>query len=56
MRLSKAEADPTYEHQRSRTGEAVLVLGMNSGRESICFEIQFRIPYVVREYSGSRRE
>jgi hypothetical protein len=29
LRLSKAEADPTCEHQRNRAGEAVLVLEMN---------------------------
>ena len=29
LRLSKAEADATYEHQRNRAGEAVLVLIMN---------------------------
>jgi hypothetical protein len=55
LRLSEAEADATCEHQRNRAGEAVLV-GLNFGVGSICFEIQFRIPYVMREWTASRRE
>jgi hypothetical protein len=47
LRLSKAEADATCEHQRNRAGEAVLP-GLNLGA-GICFETQFRIPYVLRE-------
>jgi hypothetical protein len=54
LRLSEAEADATCEHQRNRAGEAVLV-GLNLGA-SICVEIQCRIPYVMREWTGSRRE
>ena len=46
-KLSKAEADATGEHQRNRAGEAVLP-GLNLGA-GICFETQFRIPYVLRE-------
>jgi len=53
LRLSEAEADATCEHQRNPVGEAVLV-DRNSGRAS--FEIQFRIPYVMSEWTGSRRE
>ena len=53
LRLSKAEADATCEHQRNPVGEAVLV-DRNSGRAS--FEIQFRIPYVMSEWTGSGRE
>jgi hypothetical protein len=46
-RVSKAEADATCEHLRNRAGEAVLP-GFNLGA-GICFETQFRIPYVLRE-------
>jgi hypothetical protein len=47
LRLSKAEADATCEHQPNRAGEAVLP-GLNLGA-GICFETQFRISYVLRE-------
>ena len=52
-RAIEAEADAACEHQRNPVGEAVLV-DRNSGRAS--FEIQFRIPYVMSEWTGSRRE
>ena len=53
MRLSGAEADATCEHQRNPVSEAVQA-GSNSGLAS--FDIQFRIPYVMSEWTGSRRE
>jgi hypothetical protein len=56
LKLSKAGADSTCEQPRDQAGEAVLVLGSNLRAASICFEIQFRIPYVMREWTGSRRE
>ena len=37
----------THERQRNRAGEAVLV-DLNFGAGA-CFEIQFRLPYVMRE-------
>lgn len=50
LRLSKAEADATCEHQRNRAGEAILVPRMNLRAASVCFEIQFRI-----QWTGSKR-
>jgi hypothetical protein len=53
MRLQHPAA--TYERQRNRAGEVVLV-DLNFGSASACLENQFRIHYVMREWTGSRRE
>ena len=53
LRLAEAEADATCEHQRNPAGEAVLV---DRNSERATFGIQFRIPYVMSEWTGSRRE